>query len=417
MDTTSTPENQRIIAEHDRFLINTYSRFPLAFVRGEGCELFDADGKRYLDLFAGFGAPILGHCHPDLIQAVIEQAQTLWHAGNQYYTVLQNEVAQAISQHGFGGLTFFSHSGADANEGAIKLARIYGRTGPTEDEPRYGVITAQQSFHGRSFATMAATGQPAVRKGFEPQVDGFVQVPFNDLAAIEHAISPQTVAVMVEPIQGEGGVIVPNDEYLPGLRQLCDRYGLLLIFDEAWTGCGRTGRYFAHQHWGVEPDIMTLAKGLGGGLAVGAMTAKPEIASYFDARRHGRSVHASTLGANCVAMAVSSALFGVLERDGLVDQANELGTHVIDRLRSFGERWGCIRDVRGKGLFIGIELDADDKRAWFGGGAEVVQRCMDRGILINVTQSNVLRLAPPLVIQRSQLDEGLNGLEQVIRGD
>lgn len=417
MTMTEQTPTQQIHQQHEQFMINNYNRFPLAFVRGQGCELFDADGQRYLDLFTGFGGTILGHCHPDLIKAVAEQAQTLWHVGNQYFTEPQNGAAEAIARNGFDGKCFFCHSGADANEAAIKLARLVGRARPGKVTHRYGIITAHQSFHGRSLGTIAATGQPAVREGFDPIIEGFDHVPFNDLKAMERAIQPQTIAIMVEPIQGEGGMVFPTPDYLPGLRRLCNEHDLLLILDEVWTGCGRTGRYFAHQHWlgeGQEPDIMTLAKGIGGGLAVAAICAKAHVAEHFDWRKHGRSVHATTLGANCLAMAVTRALFRVLERDGLVEKAQEMGQYVMDRLNHFASQHPWVKNVRGKGLFIALEVDPTVQDAPFERGSEIVARCMQHRVLINVTQENVLRLAPALVVNESLLDEGLNVVEQTL---
>ncbi|HEX7008454.1 MAG TPA: aminotransferase class III-fold pyridoxal phosphate-dependent enzyme, partial [Phycisphaeraceae bacterium] len=264
MTTTSSPPaspTQAIIDRHDRTMTQNYARYPIAMVRGQGVHLWDAQGKQYLDLFAGFGGPILGHCHPELIDALTQQAQKLWHVGNLFHTEPQTRLAEAIATMGFGGQSYFCHSGSDANEAAFKLARLYGKARPGPSGPRYKVISTLKSFHGRGFAAMVATGQDKVRQGFEPLLPGFVHVPYNDAAAVEAAIDDHTVAVIVEPIQGEGGINVPDDDYLPRLRRLCDERDLLLIVDEVWTGCGRTGRAFAHQHWGIVPDIMTLAKG------------------------------------------------------------------------------------------------------------------------------------------------------------
>ncbi len=397
-----------IIDRHDRYMTINYGRYPIAIVRGSGCEMFDAEGKRYLDLFAGFGGPVLGHCHPELVAAVTEQAQKLWHVGNLFHTEPQTRLAEAIAVHGFGGRSFFCHSGADANEAAIKLARLYGRG------KRFKVIATTNSFHGRSFATMMATGQAKVREGFDPLLAGFAHVPFNDLAAMRAAVDDQTVAILVEPIQGEGGVNVPNDDYLPGLRQLCDERDLLLICDEVWTGVGRTGRWFAHQHWGIKPDIMTLAKGVGGGLAVGVMCAGERVADLYDVRKQGVVKHATTLGGNCLSMAVSAAIFKIIERDRLHERAAELGDYAVARLRVMAAKRPTIKAVRGKGLFIGVELDPAG--AWFKSAAEVVNRCLERGLLINGTQNVVLRIAPSLVVTREQLDEGLAVLDEVLGG-
>ena len=408
---TQTSSTKAIIERHDAFLAPNYLRYPIALVRGEGSRLWDAEGKEFIDLFAGFGAPLLGHCHPDLVAAVTDQAHKLWHAGATFHTEPQTHLAEAISRHGFGGKSFFSHSGADANEAAIKLARLYGQG------ERYKIITAHNSFHGRSMATMMATGQQKVRGGYQPWLDGFAHVPYNDVDAMRDAVDDRTIAIMVEPIQGEGGANVPDDDYLPGLRALCDEKGILLICDEVWTGCGRTGRYFAHQHWGIEPDIMTLAKGVGGGLPVGVMCAKPSVAEYNNPSRYGGvAKHGTTLGANCLSMAVSVRIFEVLERDGLVARAADAGEYVKARLREIGERTGVISGVRGLGLFLGAELDPSAPNAWFSDGNEVVNRCLERGLILNVVQERILRVAPAVTVSNADIDEGLAILESVLAG-
>ena len=402
-----------------------YGRFPIVIERGVGCELFDAEGKRYLDLFAGFGAGVLGHCHPDLVQAVTEQAGRVWHAGNLYHTDPQTRLAQAIANTGFGGRSFFCHSGADANEAAIKLARLYGKANPgksTGEHGRFGVISCTRSFHGRSFATMAATGNPAVREGFGPYLPGYVNVAYNDPAAVERAVTPETVAVLVEPIQGEGGVFVPDTDYLPKLRELCDKHDLLLICDEVWTGCGRTGKMFAHQHFLPDPtvaapDVMTLAKGVGGGLALGVCCVHERVARFFDHQQMGRVTHATTLGGNCLTAAVAARIFEVIERDDLLAHATKLGQHATQRLQAFAADHPFITDVRGHGLFLGIELDTAHDAFPFDDGKSVVTACLDRGLMINVAgKGNVIRLAPALTVTQAQLDEGLDTLEAVLHG-
>ena len=419
-----TTTNAQIIQRHDEFMSLNYPRYDIAMVRGEGSVLFDADGRRYLDLFAGFGAGILGHCHPDLVRVVTEQANLLWHAGNLFHTEPQTLAAEQIFKHGFGGRSFFCHSGADANEAAIKLARLYGKKNPGKADAtpraageaygRYKIISTTGSFHGRTMGTMVATGQVKVREGFEPWPTGYVHVPYNDLPAITAAIDDETIAILVEPIQGEGGVNVPADGYLAALRKLADERDLVLIFDEVWTGCGRTGRWFAHQHWNVKPDIMTLAKGVGGGLGVGVMCAGPRVAQLYDAKKHGVK-HATTLGGNCLAMAVTAEIFRVIERDGLLDHATQVGTHAVQRLQSFAKKCPAIKAVRGKGLFIGVDLDPSQS-AWFKSATDVVNRCMEQGVLINGTQNTILRLAPSLTISQEEMDSGLAVIERVIRG-
>lgn len=412
MATTSPASSESstasIIASHDQHMIVNLPRYPIAIARGLNAEMWDANGKHYIDLFAGFGAGVLGHCHPDLVQAVTEQASKLWHVGNLLHTEPQVKLAEAIHKHGFGGRSYFCHSGADANEAAIKLARLHGKATPGPRGKRFKVISAFHSFHGRSFSTMMATGQDKVRLGFEPWLEGFSHVPYNDLAAMEKAIDDQTVAIIVEPIQGEGGVNVPDAGYLAGLRQLADKHNLILIFDEVWTGCGRTGKYFAHQHWNITPDIMTLAKGVGGGLPVGVMCANEKAAAYFDYRKHGSVAQATTLGGNCLSMAVAAKVFEVLERDNLVAKSVELGNDAVKQIENYAKGNPMVAKVRGRGLFIGIELNpaaAKDGKGF--NAAQMVQRCLDRGLLINGTQDVVLRLAPSLCIEKETLDKGL----------
>jgi len=408
---------QQIIGLHDRAMSINYGRYPVAMVRGEGSTLVDAEGKTYLDLFAGFGASVLGHCHKDLVHAVNEQARKLWHVGNLFHTEPQTRAAEAIRRHGFDGRSFFCHSGADANVAAIKLARLHGQKhkGKTTGG-RYKVISTLGSFHGRAFGAMEATGQPKVYEGFGPMAPGYVHVPFNDLAAVESAIDNETIAILVEPIQGEGGVNVPDDAYLSGLRALCDDRDLVLIFDEVWTGVGHTGEYFGHQHWSVTPDVMTLAKGVGGGLPVGVTHISPKFAELFDWRTHGYAVHATTLGGNCLSMAVTATIFEVLDRDGLVKRAKKLGLSLTDRLNGFAKDHPIVKEVRGKGLYLGVELNLDEAKGRFKTGGDVVKACMEQGVLINTVQGNVLRIAPALVIEDDELGRGMDVLEGVLAG-
>ncbi|MEM7625294.1 MAG: acetylornithine transaminase [Planctomycetota bacterium] len=419
MTTTAANTTPQIIERHDNFMSINYGRYPVAMVEGDGCTLRDADGKEYLDLFAGFGAPVLGHCNPDLVGALTEQAKKLWHVGNLFHTEPQTHAAEAISTLGFGGRSFFCHSGADANESAIKLARLYGKAnrGKSAGEfGRYKVVSCTKSFHGRSFATMGATANPKVREGFGPLLPGYTNVAYNDLAAVAAAVDDETVAVIAEPIQGEGGVNVPDPDYFKKLRAFCDEHDLLLICDEVWTGCGRTGKVFAYQHWGIEPDIMTLGKGVGGGLAVGVMCAQPRVAELYNAKTQGGVKHATTLGGNCLSMAVTARIFEVLERDGLADHAAALGDAGTTRLRSLAGTHPVVKDVRGRGLFLGVELDPFAEGAWFESVTDVVNRCLERGLLVNGTQGNVLRLAPPITITKQEFDRGLDLLEEVIAG-
>ena len=416
-DTSLDTLTQQIIERHDRAMSINYARYPIAMIRGEGSKLVDAAGKEYLDLFAGFGASVLGHCHPDLVAAVNEQAQKLWHVGNLFHTEPQTRAAEAISRFGFEGRSFFCHSGADANVGALKLARLHGQKNKGNvSGGRYKVISTLGSFHGRSFGAMEATGQPKVYEGFGPLSPGHVHVAFNDLSAVESAIDDQTIAVLIEPIQGEGGVNVPDDGYLAGLRALCDQHDLVLIFDEVWTGVGHTGEYFGHQHWNVTPDVMTLAKGVGGGLPVGVTHVSPKFADLYDWRTHGHAVHATTLGGNCLSMAVTATIFDVLDRDQLVARAKTLGQQITDRLNTFAQTHPVIKTVRGKGLYLGVELDTAASGGRFTNGGDVVKACMDRGALINAVQGDVLRIAPALIIQDDELTHGLDVIEDVLEG-
>ena len=408
---------QQIIQRHDAAMSINYARYPVAMVRGEGSMLFDAQGKEYLDLFAGFGAGVLGHCHPDLVKAITEQANTLWHVGNLFHTEPQTRAAAAISKHGFQGRSFFCHSGADANVSAIKLARLHGQKNKGKSaNGRYKVISTLGSFHGRAFVAMEATGQPKVYEGFGPLSPGHVHVKYNDIDAVKNAVDDETIAVLVEPIQGEGGVNVPSDTYLSDLRTLCDERDMLLIFDEVWTGVGHTGQYFGHQHWKVTPDVMTLAKGVGGGLPVGVAHISPKFAELFDWRTKGYAVHATTLGGNCLSMAVTAAIFDVFERDGLVPRAKTLGDKAMKRLATFAKDHPIIKTVRGKGLFIGVELDFAAAPGKYENAGEIVKACMQRGVLINGVQGNVLRIAPALTIEADEFDRGLDVLEDVLNG-
>jgi len=417
--TAKPTKTDAIIQRHDAHLTLNYPRWPIAIESGAGCRIVDVEGNAILDLFSGFGAGILGHCHEDLVTAATKQANKLWHVGNLLHTEPQTHLAQHIADKGFGGRSYFCHSGADANEAAVKLARLYGKANrgkSTHEFGRFKIISTTRSFHGRSFATMGATGSPTVRQGFEPLLPGFVNVAYNDIDAVKAELDETTIAIIAEPIQGEGGVNVPDEKYFGQLRSLCDEHDLLLIADEVWTGCGRTGKWFAYQHWDVEPDVMTLGKAVGCGLALGVMCAGERAAPMFDVEHMGRVTHATTLGGNCVATAVAARMFEVIERDELIDRATLAGEQIKARLRKFAEKHPVVTDVRGRGLFIGIELDPAARGAWFDNASDVVNRCLEKGLLINGTQNTVLRLAPPLVVTDDQLDEGLTTLEQTLAG-
>ena len=389
--------NQNIIDLNAKYLCTTYARFPVAFVRGQGCRLWDADGKEYLDFFASLAVMNLGQCHPAVVKAVYDQVSTLTHISNLHHTIPQARLAELLCTNSFADKVFFCNSGAEANEAAIKLARKYG--GDKRDG-RYEIITMLGSFHGRTMAAISATGQEKVRQGFAPHLEGFRYVPFDDLAATEAAISERTIAIMVEPIQGEGGVNVPRLGYLKELRDLCDRNGLLLILDEVQTGMGRTGKLFAYEHEGITPDIMTLAKALGGGIPVGAMLARGPIAESFNLGSHG-----STFGGNAVACAAGIAVVNTL-LGGVLENCRAMGEYFTQRLLALKEKFSFITTVRGRGLIIGAELDRD--------GAAIVDACLQEGLLINCTVGKVLRFIPPLIVTKAEIDEGFAILEKVL---
>jgi predicted acetylornithine/succinylornithine family transaminase len=396
-------ETATILEEGRKFLIGNYARLPLVMVRGSGPRLWDSDGREYLDLFAGFGGSILGHCHPDLVRAAAEQAGRLWHVGNTFYTTPQIEFAKALGRHAFDGQAFFCHSGAEANEAACKLARLRGRQ---DGGKRWKIVSLNKSFHGRTLAMIAATGNPQYRAGFEPAVPGFVQVDGGDFEKLAAAVDDETAGIIMEPIQGEGGINEYPADYPARVRRLCDQRGVTLIFDEVWTGCGRTGRWFAHQWFeGVQPDIMTLGKAVGGGLPVGVMWARTELAKLLVPGTHG-----STLGANPICMAVARTIFEVIEREQLVARAQRLGARAVERLcgeRKLAEK---IAQIRGRGLMLGIELRAAP-------AAGFLERALAKGIAINLTARQVVRLAPPINISDGDWNQGLDRVVQVLAAE
>jgi acetylornithine/N-succinyldiaminopimelate aminotransferase len=389
--------NADVIAEAAAHEIGVYARQPVAFVRGRGCELWDADGKRYLDFFAGLSVNNLGHCHPAVVSAIREQSGMLLHASNVYHSLPATELTALLCRVSFAERVFLSNSGAEANEAAMKLAR---RWGSADGGGRYEILATSGSFHGRTFATLTATGQEKYHTGFLPLLPGIRLVPFGDLRAMADAVRDETVAIMVEPIQGEGGVVVPPPDYLAGLRELADRRNLLLLLDEIQCGLGRTGRLFAHEHAGITPDVMTLAKALGGGLPIGATCATARVARALSPGTHG-----STFGGNPVACAAAVAAVKALAEPALLANVRAVGDHFRARLEALAPKSG-IRQVRGMGLMLGAELDRP--------GSPVVDRCRDAGLLINCTADRILRFLPPLVITREQVDEGFAVLERTL---
>jgi acetylornithine/N-succinyldiaminopimelate aminotransferase len=387
---------QEIIAKSQAYELNVYARYPVAFVRGKGCRLWDADGKEYLDLFAGLAVTNLGHGHPAIVQAVQEQVATLMHASNLYYTEPAARLVEILCQHSFAERVFLSNSGAEANEAALKLARRYGSSRPGG---RYEIIAAHGSFHGRTLATLTTTGQEKHRVGFDPLLPGIRLVPYDDVDALAQAVSDITVAVILEPIQGEGGVVTPGPDYLRQVRELCDRHGILLILDEVQVGIGRTGRLFAHEHAAITPDILTLAKALGGGLPIGATLTRDEIAASM-----GLGAHGSTFGGNPVACAAACRVIEVLLGDGVLEHCGQVAAYLADRLRGLADAYPMIRGMRGQGLILGLEIDRPAR--------PIVEACLADGLVINATADRVLRFLPPLTIARDEIDQALSILER-----
>jgi acetylornithine aminotransferase len=367
----------------------TYKRQPIVFVRGSGATLWDEGGKRYTDFLAGIAVCNLGHAHPQLAEALASQARSLWHVSNLFYTLPQTELAAWLTENSFADRAFFCNSGAEANEAAIKLARKHFKE--AGQGHRFRIISMDQSFHGRTMATLSATGQDKVKHGFEPLLEGFDFVPFDDVEALRAAIGESTCAVMLEPVQGEGGVRCPAPEYLKKVRALCDESGLLLIFDEIQTGMGRTGTLFAYEQFGIQPDIMTLAKALANGLPMGVMLARERVASAF-----GPGTHGSTFGGTPLVSAAALEVCRLMEREGIVALARRTGAYFRSRLEWLRERHELIEEVRGLGLLLGIKLAAE--------GEPYVLECLERGFVINCVQGNVLRFAPPLIISREEID-------------
>ena len=383
----------------DQYLMNTYDRLPLSIVRGQGCHVYDAEGRPYLDCVGGIAVNALGYSHPDLVTSLERQVRTLMHTSNLFYTEPQAELARCLVKNSFADKVFFGNSGAEANEAAIKLARKYSHDhfGPDRSE----ILTMVNSFHGRTMATLSATGQTKVQHSFEPLVPGFTSVPFNDLDAIEAKISEHTAAIMVEPILGEGGVVVADMAYLKSLRDLCTTRNILLIFDEVQTGIGRTGTLFAYEHFGISPDIMTLAKGLGGGLPIGACLATEKVAQAF-----GHGTHGSTFGGNPLACTAARQVLRILLEGGELKQCQERGAYLQQGLCALQEQFSIIKDVRGKGLLQGVELSID--------GKPIVMDCLAKRVIINCTMGRVLRFIPPLIITQKEIDVLLTTLASVL---
>ncbi|MEW6053539.1 MAG: acetylornithine transaminase [Nitrospirota bacterium] len=383
---------KKYFEESSRYIMNTYSRYPVVFRKGRGVKVWNADGKEYLDFVSGVAVNVLGHCHPKIVVAIQKQAQRLIHVSNYFHIEPQIKLAKLLVKHSFADKVFFCNSGAEAVEAAIKLARKYAKD--TINPELFEIITAENSFHGRTFGALTATGQEKFHKGFEPLLPGFTRVPFNDISALKNAVTERTCAVLLEPIQGEGGVRLPDQNYLKEVRAMCDEMKMLLILDEVQTGMGRTGKLFAYEHYGISPDIMTVAKGLGGGVPIGAMLATDRVASAFQPGNH-----ASTFGGNPLVCAAAIATIETLLEDGFVlDQCNRMSAYFIERLEHLKSKFpDIIKEVRGRGLLLGMELTRE--------GDGIVRACLEKGVLINCTAGNVLRFVPPLIIQQKEIDQ------------
>ena len=392
---------QELIAAAGKYLANTYARVPIVLVKGQGVRLWDSDGKEYLDFVGGIAVDALGHCHPRMVEAVRAQADTLFHVSNLYHIEPQVRLGKLLCELSFADRAFFCNSGAEANEAAIKLARKYAKDHWSTD--RTEIIVMHHSFHGRTLATVTATGNAKYWHGFEPLMPGFKHVPFNNLRVVEQAMDSHTCAVMVEPVQGEGGVNVPGDEYLPGLRRICDQARVLLILDEVQSGMGRTGKLFAYQHSGVEPDIMTLAKALAGGLPMGAMLAREEVAASFVP-----GTHASTFGGSPFVSAVACAVVQTMIEDDLPGNAARVGKYFLDRLLALKARHKAVVTARGQGLILGLELS--------GPARGLVAGCMERGLLVLTAGDNVVRFVPPLIVSEADVDRAVGIVDQVLAG-
>jgi len=383
-----------VIKQYERYVMNTYVRSPLVLTKGKGSRVWDVEGHEYLDLFPGWGVSGLGYNHPWVMRAIRGQASRIIHVSNNYYHPLQWRAAKKLVDASFDGKVFFTNSGAEAVETAIKLTRRWGKG-------RYEIIVMERSFHGRTTGALSATGQTKYQEGFEPLLPGFIRVPWHDLEAVKAALTPKTCAILIEPIQGEGGVRVASAEFLQGLRALCDERQLLLIADEIQTGMGRTGKMFAYQHAEIEPDVMLLAKTLGGGFPIGAVIAKRAIADVLTPGTHATTYGGSPLGCACIL-----AVFEVLEKEQVLKRVQQFHTLIMKRFSKLQQRLSIIREVRGKGLMIGIELTID--------GRPIVEACRAKRLLINCTQENILRLLPAMTITKVQLERALFIFEQAL---
>ncbi|HOP85673.1 MAG TPA: aspartate aminotransferase family protein [Syntrophorhabdaceae bacterium] len=389
---------EELIKKGMQYIANTYNRFPIAVIKGEGCWIWDLNSRRYLDFLSGIAVCNLGHAHKNIIEGITQQAQRLFHISNLFYIEPQVKAAELLCKYSFGDRVFFCNSGAEANEAAIKLARRY--SWKKYGEGRFEIIVMENSFHGRTIATLSATGQPKFHEGFHPLLEGFKYCKFNDIDAVKENINRKTCAIMLEPIQSEGGVYVADKGYIKELREIAYENDLLLIFDEIQTGMGRTGKFFCYEHFDVEPDIMTLAKALGNGFPVGAMVAKKEIMDAFVP-----GTHASTFGGNPLATSAVVATINTIVDEDIIKHCESMGKYLREGLTRLKERFSFILDIRGMGLIIGIELATS--------GDEILKEFINEGVIVNCTKGNILRLLPPLIITEEEIDIFLEVAERV----
>ncbi len=384
-----------VINLYNQFVMPTYGKTPLVPVKGKGMKVIDLHGKEFLDFFPGWAVSGLGHCHPEVVSAVRNQLKKIIHIPNNYYILQQAKLAREIINNSFPGKVFFCNSGAEAIESAIKLARAFGRP------DRFEIISMEKSFHGRTLGALALTGQKKYQQGFEPMPQGFKCVEFGNLEVLEKAITPRTCAVIIEPIQGEGGINVAPEEYLKALKKLCQEKNILLIFDEIQTGMGRTGKFFYYQHSGVVPDAMTLAKSLGGGIPIGALVTTERIADLLTP-----GTHASTFGGSPIVCAAGLAVFKAIKKEKLLKNATEMGNYLLKKLNILKQKYDIIKEVKGLGLMVGVELTIE--------GKHIVEACFEKGLLINCTQGNILRLMPALNVKKKDIDKMIKILKDVL---
>ncbi len=391
---------QETFRKTEQYVMKTYNRYPVSFVKGEGCWLYDSEGKKYLDMLAGIAVCNLGHCHPRVSEAICQQAKTLIHTSNLFHIEPQAELAELICRNSFGDKVFFCNSGAEANEGALKLARRYG----TEKSPeKYEIVAFKQSFHGRTMAAVTVTGQGKYSEGFGPMIPGVKFAEFNNIDSVREVVSERTAGIIVEPVQGEGGVVPASKEFLEELRRIADQFDAVLIFDEVQTGIGRTGELFAYQHYGVEPDVMTLAKALGNGVPIGAIVAKGKAAEVLKP-----GLHASTFGGNFLSTRAGVEVMKIMTEPGFLDRVKEKGNYLKNRLEELVSQFPqLLEGVRGVGMMLGIVCKTPC--------SDIVASALDKGLIINCTAGKVLRFLPPLTIEKEEIDYGVEILKEVLR--